>query len=77
MTGDDLLAYAVALSHANEEQRERLKVIGIDGFALARSRLQQAAQDVVEAEIVTNQQDKGDAGEIRLQAKKTPRKKRG
>jgi len=43
---DDIVAFAVALSHANEEQRERLKSIGMDGFARARSRLLQASQNV-------------------------------
>jgi len=35
---DDIVAFSVALSHANEEQRQRIKQIGIDGFAIARRR---------------------------------------
>jgi hypothetical protein len=42
ITGDDLIGFTVALSHANEDERERLKSIGVHGFALARSKLLQA-----------------------------------
>jgi transposase len=56
ITGDDLIGFTVALSHANEDERERLKSIGVHGFALARSRLQQAqsSEKLIEAEIVPN-----------------------
>lgn len=58
ITDDDMLAYAVALSHAgrdpNKELYQRLQQVGIDGFARIRSRLEQAqhSQKVIEGEIV-------------------------
>ncbi|HEU5313497.1 MAG TPA: helix-turn-helix domain-containing protein [Candidatus Udaeobacter sp.] len=58
ITDDDIIAYAVALSHGgrdpNKELHQRLEQVGIDGFARIRSRLQQAqhSQKVIEGEIV-------------------------
>jgi hypothetical protein len=75
---DDLLAYCLALSHANEEQQQRLKSIGLAGFAIARSRLQQAqpSQKVIEAEIVRRTPQLAETRqETHLLAKKTQSKK--
>ena len=52
ITGDDLIGFTVALSHANEDERERLKSIGVHSFALARSRLLQAqVQEAAPADL--------------------------
>lgn len=50
------MAVRPRLGQRRDEQRQRLKSIGPDGFAVARSRLQQAEaeQKVIGAEIVTD-----------------------
>jgi hypothetical protein len=73
ITDDDMIAYMVALSHANEEQRQRLKSIGLDGFAwraqqIRASQGESIQRAVIEAEIVQ---------ETRLLAEKTQRKRAG
>jgi len=64
LTNDDILAFAVAISPnktKDEGLRNRIKEIGIDGFARVRRKLLQqkkgaASPKVIEAEIVTDQE---------------------